>query len=102
MASEMVERVALAYRDTFLRQRGDAERWRRESGLELTDNEKVDRARRWANELGKAAIRAMREPTEAMLLGGTNASDDKELVSEVWREMIDAALEYEDAAAPAG
>lgn len=39
--------------------------------------------------LARAAIEAMREPTQAMSLSGVHGTDDE---SQTWRQMIDAAL----------
>lgn len=87
MASEMVDRVAVAIRGVFNRQRSDAER-ERQSGRFLLDAEIVERAHRWDGEVARAAISAMREPTGAMLAVVTV----KEEAVDVWQTMIDVAL----------
>jgi hypothetical protein len=47
----------------------------------------------FAREVARAAIEAMREPTEAMAKGAWDRADDNYLIPEaVWRAMIDAAL----------
>lgn len=75
--SEMVERVAQAIAGALKQAY-----WERE---EPTDDDHLAAAR--------AAIEAMREPTEAMWAKGTGARlDESPSTHKVWREMIDEAL----------
>lgn len=52
----------------------------------------------WHTEAARAAIAAMREPTEAMAAAGSEAADEQDKYfcydasPMVWRDMIDAAL----------
>lgn len=64
----MIERVALAIMDA---------NWRRETDY---------------NELAKAAIAAMREPTDEMVDRGQDARLDGGGYYAIWEAMIDAAL----------
>lgn len=43
-------------------------------------------------EIGRAAITAMRDPTDAMWTAGTNAGDTGCLTTDIWQAMINAAL----------
>lgn len=76
--SEMVERVARAIQAT----RGPRENW-----------DRVTPATRdlWMAD-ARAAIEAMREPTEAMTDAGWRRIEERDDAAENWRMMIDAAL----------
>ena len=89
--SEMVERVAKAIRDHNMRQ----------GGVEPASDMTPFEAQHYTAE-ARAAIAAMREPTEAMVLAGDDAQTDIQgpdegiqvaMCSSVpWQAMIDAAL----------
>ena len=93
---DMVERVATALKDELARQDG-AEPWQFETGtfvLEYVDQNHVD-----FGILARAAIEAMREPTDAMKAAVEKAQDDGDYVmyehidwDEAWPIAIDAAL----------
>jgi hypothetical protein len=70
--TDMIERVAKAINDTML-QHGDYK----------------------PDELARAAIAAMREPTDRMVHVGTmaNLRQDGFFMGGIWKNMIDAALE---------
>jgi hypothetical protein len=75
--SEMIERVAAA-----LKQRARLH--------QITILVEAD-----AMDLAKAAIEAMREPTEAMKLAPPDVNFGPEDAAFAWKQMIDAALETE-------
>jgi hypothetical protein len=78
--SEMVDRVKQAIMDD-LRELGDADV---KAGLGwLTDEQR--------NAVARAAITAMREPTDDMQLGIGTELDSHEIVR-IWQHMIDRAL----------
>ena len=89
--SEMVERVARAM---FARENRARDGWTWEREIE-----NVDLRTYWLDS-ARAAIAALREPTEAMLMAAredsgaytSNAEQDCEPYLEAWQEMIDAAL----------
>lgn len=88
MASEMVERVAAEL----------WEAWRGAEGLGGAWPNVSKRSRQAGHRMATAAIRAMREPTEAMLepaaaiLVVAGHLPDVLIVSAHWRAMIDEAL----------
>jgi hypothetical protein len=58
---------------------------------DLTDGFRLNVSRVWAKRYARAAIEAMREPTEAMLVEVAEPGDMLRTAS-VWQAMIDAAL----------
>ncbi len=92
--SEMIERVALAIATrihmtalTFnlreINQEDKLQNWLALYPIKVTDG---DRA------LARAAIEAMREPTEAMADAGTTETNSEEDAIECWNAMINAAI----------
>lgn len=59
-----------------------------------------DRSRSTGLAMGRAAILALREPTEAMIAAGYAAEVNGQATAGIWRAMIDAALR-DDPPAPA-
>ena len=93
--SEMVERVARAVAAADWRaeidEASEPERWLEAAiAYDLTN----DNGRFRYDEIARAAIEAMREPTEAMIDAGyaVGYSPDPLPTDLVWRAMIDAAL----------
>lgn len=81
--SPMVERVAIAaYMAT---------------GLDTPWPDVTPEYKEMVYRVTRAAISAMREPTEAMLSAGNDEAHHHGFVSPVWRAMIDAALAPERA-----
>lgn len=79
--SEMVERVARAIAEEINGGKFDDARWYND------DQRDVHRRR------ARAAIEAMREPTEAMLTAGDSAMIRKDdAAADAWQAMVDEAL----------
>ena len=77
----------------------DGANWDAKTDSETANGCTPDEQRDYWREKARAAIGAMREPTEAMVLAGYNALMEWDArtgedygIGEVWRAMIDAAL----------
>jgi hypothetical protein len=110
MANEMIEAVAKAWHDEFDRwiQRdarflglgfqvcrfddsGNAGEFSEEHSYDTAELAESEFQRKRDNRSARAAIAAMRKPTEAMLRAGDLPAHEENTL-EVWQEMIDAIL----------
>lgn len=90
MVESMVERVARAICDG---------RWDAEHFNETANGEEPEEQREYWRGIARAAIEAMREPTDAMVEAGFDAGDDTVQgysenadPQDTWQSMIDAAI----------
>jgi hypothetical protein len=79
MSNEMIERVKMVIKNSYL------EWWKPELHHALLPDHIVD-------QLARAAIEAMRVPTEAMLTAGEDECDQESWVPDIYNAMITAAL----------
>lgn len=89
MSESMVERVARAIQTVRERDGGPAY----DAFDGIYDRRTADRLRESLNEEARAAIEAMREPTDLMGLGlPSDYKPGSHSATQIWRSMIDAAL----------